>query len=43
MMSSYRSGTLRGRDDAARLIEGASPPTELIIPKQDSHGTDEGR
>jgi hypothetical protein len=40
-MSSYRSGTLRGRDDAARL-DGATQP-ELIIPKQDTHGTDEGR
>jgi hypothetical protein len=43
MMTSYRAGTLRGRDDAARLTEGSPPPPELIIPKQDSHGTDEGR
>ena len=43
LMSSYRSGTLRGRDDAARLTEGSPPPPELIIPKQDSPGSDEGR
>jgi signal transduction histidine kinase len=42
-MSRYRSETLRGRDDAARLTDNGPPPPELIIPKQDSHGSDEGR
>jgi signal transduction histidine kinase len=42
LMSSYRSGTLRGRDDASRLTENNNHPPELNIPKQDN-GTDEGR
>jgi hypothetical protein len=44
MMASYRSGTLRGRDDVARM---ASPPEDespqWSIPRQDAGGTDEGR
>jgi len=44
LMSSYRSGTQRGREEAARLVENGGPTApELIIPKQDTHGTDEGR
>jgi hypothetical protein len=44
MMASYRSGTLRGRDEAARLDDtdpGKSP--QWNIPQQDPPGTHEGR
>jgi signal transduction histidine kinase len=43
MMASYRSGTLRGRDDAARLTPPEEESPQWSIPRQDAGATDEGR
>jgi hypothetical protein len=40
IMASYRSGTLRGRLDAARLND-ANPTPEWTDATLESHGTDE--
>jgi hypothetical protein len=42
LMASYRSGTMRGRTEAARLAESKNHAPEWTPPTQESVGTEDG-